>query len=892
MPDWRVEIRGRLQSLQLAPTREAAIVEELAQYLDDYYAELLAGAATEAEAYRQALTKLHGSELLARELRRMERQVPQEPITLGTNRRTKMIADLWQDLRYGARTLLKNPGYTTIAALMLALGIGANTAIFSVLDAVLLRPLPYADPDRLFIVWERPPKFPRNSVAVANFLDWQSQNKVFAQMAARSGRSFNLSGEKPEKITGWLVSPNYFDLLGAQPALGRGFTPEEEQAGRNRVVVLTHRLWRERFGADPNLIGGAVTLDGERYTVVGVLKPEGVFDRAAPQIYAPLTFDTNRNNRSSHFLTVYARLKPNVTLEQAQAEMAAIASGIAALSPETNKGWGVTLDSLRNQTIRKELRQTVQTLFAAVVCVLLIACANLANLTLARAAARQKEQAIRAALGATRWRLIRQFFAESLLLAVAGTALGALLGRWLLNVFTALTPGGTLPAGAEPDLNWRALLFTLGISLLTALFFGLAPAWQASKPNLNETLKVGGAGAVAGRRRFSSLLIVGEVALALTLLVGAGLLIRSLLRLQRVELGFAPQNVLTMHVTLPSEKYSAPERVAAFYEDALRRIKALPGVQQAALVTDLPIVGWTYGAFFGIEGKPDGGPSQRPGAHLQVISPDYFRALAIPLIKGRDFTERDAAGATRVIIINETLARRHFAGEDPIGKRLYLDSGAQLYEIVGIAGNVKVYGLGDQLPEENPEIYAPFTQNPTRNSFLAIRTANAPLALAGPAQREIQTLDKDQPVTSVRSLEQIVGASLADERFNTTLIGLFAFVATLLAALGLYGLISWTVTQHTREIGVRMALGAQARDVLKLVIGQGMTLALVGVGLGLVAASATMRFMASLLYGVTATDPLTFAAVSALLVIVALLACYVPARRATKVDPLIALRSE
>jgi putative ABC transport system permease protein len=807
-----------------------------------------------------------------------------------------LMTTLLKNLRYGMRALLKQPGFTITALLTLALGIGANTAIFSVLDAVLLKPLPFEEPDHLVMVWEKPPRYTRNSVSAANFLDWKNQNKVFSQIAARSGRSFNLSGlDQPEKIPGALVSATYFDLLGVRAALGRTFLSEEDKPGNERVVILTHRLWQQRFGADAGLIGRNIMLDGEKYTVVGVLKPDSNFDRGNTQLFAPLAFDSARASRSSHFLTVFARLNDGVTLEQAQADMDAIAVSISEQYPDTNRGWGVTIDRLRDQVISKDLQKTLLILFGAVFLILLIACANLANLTLARTSARQKEISIRAALGASRRQLATQFLTESVLLAFVGGVLGAGLGWLIVKMFTSLIPSGALPAEAEIALDYRVLLFTLGLSIMTGIAFGLIPALQASNPDLNDALKEGSRSSTAGsgRRYVSNMLIVSEVALALVLLIGSGLLIRSLFQLQQVDVGFRPENVLTMHVSLPRTKYQNPEQTAVFYNEVMHRIESIPGVESAGMVTDLPIVGWSYGIFFDVESRPSASPSERPAAHLQVVSPDYFRTLSIPVLKGRSFTEQDHSTSRSVVVINETLARRYFADEDPIGKHMTWDSNPpKQYEIVGIVSNVKVYGLGDKAPEENAEAYVPFAQNPQRDSYIAVRTSNSPMRMAGTVKNEILQLDSDQPVTQVRSLEQIISDSLSDEKFNTLLLVIFAAVAVALAAVGIYGIISYTVTQNTREIGIRMALGAQKRDVLRLVIGQGMILTITGVGIGLAVAFVITRVMESLLYQVSVTDSLTFAVTPLLLAAVALLACYIPAHRATKVDPGIALRYE
>ncbi len=803
---------------------------------------------------------------------------------------------LLKDIRYGIRVLMKRPTFTVVAALTLALGVGANAAIFSVVDAVILKPLPFEAPDRLFVVWEKPPTHPRNSVAAANFLDWKDRNEVFEQMAARSARSFNLSEiDQPEKMPGLMVSPNYFDLLGVKPAIGRTFRSDEDQQGRHQVVVITNRLWQKRFGADRNLVGNTITLDGEKYTVIGILQPNSNFDRDRVQVYAPLVFSPGGINRSSHFLTVLARLKPGVTVEQAQSNMDAITAAIAEQAPQTNKGWGARLDPLRDQIISPELQKTVLMLFVAVCFVLLTACANLGNLTLARAATRHKEISIRSALGASRLQLIRQLMTESLLLSLLGGIIGILLGLWLVDIFTALMPPGIIPAEAQITIDHRVLLFAMAVTILTGVIFGLAPAWQASKTDLNSALKEGSrdSSIPVSRRRLSRLLIVSEIALALVLLIGSGLLIRSLLQLQKVELGFRPENVLTMHVSLPQTKYKTNEQVYSFYSQMLERIEAVPGVEHAGLVTDLPIVGWSYGIQFSVEGRPQADTSNRTFAHQQRITPDYFAALGIPLLKGRKFTERDNSAAPPVVIINETFARRYFSDEDPVGKRLAVDTNPSVScEIVGIAGNVKVYGLGDKAPEENLEIYAPFAMNPSADSFIALRATGPSVQLAGIVQREIQSLDKDQPVTQVRGMEEIISGTLSDERFNTMLIALLAAVAVALSAVGIYGIISFTVTQHTREIGIRMALGAQKRDIFKMILGYGLRLTVWGVAIGLVGAFALTRLMSSMLYGVSATDSITFAIVTLLLIAIALLACYLPARRATRVDPMVALRYE
>jgi putative ABC transport system permease protein len=807
---------------------------------------------------------------------------------------------LWQDLRYGVRLLVRSPGFTATAVLCLALGIGANTAIFSVVDAVLLKPLPYQDPDRLLMLWEKPPGGGNNVVSAANFRDWSDQNRVFEGMAAIATDSFNLSGvEEPENVPGKRVSANFFALLGPKPALGRTFLPEEEQTGKDKVVVLSYNLWQRRFGGDPHLIGKPITLNSRKYTVVGVMS--SYFTRDLPaHLWIPLAFETKQPNREFHFLEVLARLKPGVTLGQAQAEMDIIAQSIAQQYPKTNRNWGVTLQPFRDQIVARDLRQSLLVLLGAVGFVLLIGCANVANLMLARGASRQKEVAVRAALGAGRSRLIRQFLTESALLAMVGGSLGFLLAYWLVDLLTAVMPPFTLPSEAEVAVDQRVLLFTLGVSLLTGILFGLAPAWQTTKPHLNESLKEGGRSSTAslGRYRFRSWLVVAEVALALVLLVGAGLLIHSFWRLHQVRPGFRSDKVLTMAMTIPRTKYSQAEQVAAFYRQTLQRVEALAGVERAAVSSTLPLRGWNIGMPFSIEGRAAQAAAELQGALFQIISPGYFQAMGIPLLKGRGLTEQDTSQAPHVAVINQVMVSRFFAKEDPIGKRLMTESlisGREqlgptvLWEIVGIAGNVKDSGLREQ---ESPAIYVPSAQSPWPFMSLAVRTRTDPVGMVSAVKSAIREVDPDQPVTDVKTMDQIVAESLSQPRFWVMLLGLFAVIAWVLAAVGIYGVLSYSVTERTHEIGIRMALGAERRDVLRLVIGQGMVLILMGVGIGLAGAFGLTRLMSSLLYSVTATDPVTFLVVSLLLTAVACLACYIPARRATKVDPMVALRYE
>jgi putative ABC transport system permease protein len=819
------------------------------------------------------------------------------------------LEGLWQDLRYGARMLRKQPGFTFVAVLTLALGIGANTAIFSMVNAVLLRPLPYHDPARITMLWSDNPAIqlglrelpPTN----ADIVDWREQNQVFERIAAYRSSFANLSAEgEAERVGGAAVTFDFFPLLGIDPILGRTFTAEEDQPDKNRVVVISHGLWRRGFGGDPNILGKTVTLDSVDFTVIGVMPPGFNFPRGAemppgygfgPQadIWIPLAMSAERwQRRNQRQLVAIGRLKPGVSLAQAQAEMSSIAQRQAQDHPDTNAGWLVRLVSLKDQVVGKT-RPLLLVLLGAVAFVLLIACADVANLLLARAAARQKEIAIRAALGAGRRRVIRQLLTESVLLSSLGGALGLLVAYWGVEVLIAASPTN-IPRLRDTTLDLWVLGFTAGISLLTGILFGLAPAVQATRTNLSEALKDGGRGsATAVQRRLHSLLIVSEVALALVLLVGAGLLIRSFSRLMAVDPGFNPQSVLAMDVMLPGAKYRTQESRRNFYQQVLARVETLPGVSAAGGISDVPLSGaeGLYG--LAIEGQPPVSRGQEPNTDGRYVTTNYFRAMGVPLLEGRAFTESDVAGRPEVAIINETIARQLFPGEDPIGKRIKLgradDSNESWLTVVGVVGDVKSAAL-ESAPR--PQVYRPFMQFSWTNLSLVIRTESDPLQLASAVRSEVKAIDPNQPVANVRTMEQAVTESVARRRFIMLLLSLFAAMALVLTVVGLYGVISYSVTQRTHEFGVRMALGAQARDVLRLVVRDGLRLTALGVGIGLAAAFALTRGMASLLFNVSASDPLTFALVTALLVVVAIVSSCIPARRATKVDPIIALRYE
>ncbi len=822
------------------------------------------------------------------------------------------MGPLLQDLRYGARMLWKSPVVSLVAIAALALGIGANTAIFSVVNTVLLRPLPFTEADQLVMVWDTHPlgrKLGYDYIPSSNgsFAEFRQQSESFEQMAALDFWTVNLTGRnEPERIEGTKVSTSLFPLLRAQPMLGRAFTPEEEKQGAAHVVLMSHGLWQRRFGGDANIVGQTVTLDGEQYEVVGVMPPDFTFPQNSglpaffpfaqkTDLWTPWVLtDEQRRNYGSHHIAIIGRLKPGRTLPQAQAELTAIARRLEQQHPEELKDFGVTVKPLHEQVIGKS-RVAILVLLCVVGFVLLIACANVANLLLARAAARQKEVAIRTALGASRSRVIRQLLTESVLLAFIGGALGVLLAMWGVDLLVALSPGD-IPRTGEIGIDARVLAFTFGVSLLTGLIFGLAPALQASSHDLHEALKEGGRGGTTGprRARVRAALIVSEVALALVLLVGAGLLVRSFFKLRQVSPGYDPENVLTLNTPLPDTRYKEGAQVTAFYERLVERVKALPGVEAVGAISHLPLAGGEELDGFEVEGRPspESGENAQT-ADFRVVTTDYFSAMKIPLLRGRYFTEQDRSDAPGVIIIDETLARRFFPGEDPLGKRIN-ESGSPtprgFLTIVGVVGGVKHTSLD---AEPKPAMYVSYRQSPWSDMTLAVRAGGGRVEdLAAAVRQEVWALDKDQPVARVTTMESLFAKAVAPQRFQMMLVGLFAAVALLLSVVGIYGVMAYAVTQRTHEIGIRMALGAQRSDVFKLLMGQGMAQALVGILLGLAGAFALTRLMSSLLFGVSATDPLTFAGVSVLLASVALLACYVPARRATKVDPMVALRYE
>jgi putative ABC transport system permease protein len=803
-----------------------------------------------------------------------------------------MMESIIKDLQFAFRGLIKRPGFTAITLIALALGIGANTAIFSLVNAVILRPLPFPESDRLVWVYGNIRNGGnRASVAPLDFLDYRNQNKTFEQFAA----SFSIplpvtltgAGE-PERLQASGVTGNFFQAYGVSPVLGRGFTLENEKPGQDQVAVLSYALWQKRFGGDPAIVEKSIVLEGKACQVIGVMGAEVAFPQAA-DLWVPINFDAGpeMKQRRAHFLRPIGRLKQGVSLAQAQADTDLIAAQLERQFPDTNTGWNLRLIPLREQLVGST-RTTLFILFGAVGFVLLIACANVANLLLVRAAARQKEIALRTALGASRWRIVRQMITESLLLAICGGALGALLATWGVELLVKLSEG-SMPPTAKVKIDATVLGFTLLISIITGLLFGSVPALRTAKVNLIDSLKDGVRGGSEStlRNRTRSLLVVFESAVAVMLLIGAGLLIRSLIALQHVDPGFDANNVLTLRVDLPRHKYDKPEKSTNFFQQLETRVAGLPGVETVGLVTELPLSGQPNDVPFTVEGRPPVSPDQAFDADFRRVNQNYFNALRIPLLRGRNFSEQEVRRGDNLTIVSQQLVDTVFPNEEPLGKRLVTTIGNETYEIVGVVGDLHHRSLE---AEPFPAMYFPTLQAGWTN--LVIRTHGDPLSIVGSVRKEVQAIDPEQPIAAVKPMTEWVESSVAAPRYRTTLLGLFAALAMVLAATGIYGVMSYSVAQRTHEIGVRMALGARRVDVLKLVVQQGMLLTIAGVIAGLLGAFALTRVMASLLFGVTTRDPFTFVVVAVLLVAVAFIACFVPARRATKVDPLVALRYE
>ncbi|MCI0404243.1 MAG: ABC transporter permease [Acidobacteria bacterium] len=805
---------------------------------------------------------------------------------------------LWQDVRYGVRQLARSPGFTAIAVLTLALGIGANTAIFSVVNAVLLRPLPHPEPERLTMVWldNRDEGWPEDLTSYPTYLDWRSQNRSFEDMAAFTPSEASLSGDgEPERVRSAVVSANYFSVLRVQPARGRIFRPEEEVPGAGRVVVLSAGLWQRRFAGSPDIVGQPVNLGGNPFTVIGVLPP-GFEAPARTELWLPFSIlpQQRLEARGSLWLYVVGRLKPDVPLAEAQAEMTAIARRLEQQYPDTMTNLGVNLVPLHTEVVGK-VRPALLTILGAVVFVLLIACANVANLQLARTAARQRELAVRAAVGAGRSRLVRQLLTESLLLAMLGGVLGLLLALWGVETLRGVLPAN-VPRVEEISVDAGVLVFLLGATLATTLLFGLVPALRTTRLELNDSLKEGGRSATDGSHsRLRSALVVGEVALALLLLLGAGLMLRSFQNLLAVNPGFRTGNVLTFDLNTSPSKYPEPAQVSQFYEQLFGRLKGLPGVEGVGAASDVPLSGsiWPNAAGFTLEGIARSPEDLRLSVNISVVATDYFRTLGVPLVRGRFLGPEDSPESSPVLLINEAMARRYWPNQDPIGKRMKYGGGVDPTEpwrtIVGVVADVRDSELDR---ETRIASYLPHSQVPRRAMTLVLRSSSDPMRMAPWVREQVWSLDSTMPVANLSTMEARLERSVAQRRFNLLLLGLFGVLALTIASIGIYGVIGYSVSQRRHEIGVRMALGAQRRDIFRHVVGQGIGLALLGIGIGLAGAFALTRFITGLLFRIEPTDPATLVVVSALLAGVAFLACFMPARRAARVDPMVALRYE
>ena len=907
MPDWRTYVRERLSLPGLRAGREAEIVEDLAHQLEDCQKAALDRGATPEEAEAAARGEISDWDALARDVLRAETR-ERTPLDERTIERLEMRAadaggrrsplasvrriavQCAADALHGLRLLVQKPGFTAAVLVTLALGIGANTAVFTILNTVLLRPLPFAEPERLVRIWESNPArgWPQFSVSQPNFLDWREQGTaVFERLAASSNRPHNLVlGGEAERLPGVAVTHDFLPMLGVRPDLGRNFLPEEDAPGGNPVVLLGRGLWQRRFGGAPDVVGRSIVLNDVPHTVIGVL-PDfhwGRFD-----VYVPLRPDPGEN-RGDHRLAVYGRMKPGVSLEQATTALAGVAANLARQYPESNGGWTVNLSGFFDWAVPEETRRPLYLLLAAVLLVLLIACANVAGLLLARAAGRRREIAVRAALGASRARLVRQLLAEAMLLALMGGVLGLLAAQWGLGALRSAADAA-LPRADEIALDARVLLFTLGATLLTGLLFGLAPALQATRVDLQGALKDGTTGDGPARARARSVLVIGQVALSLVLLVGVGLLLRSLAALIDTPPGFEPRNLLTASINLPDARYPMAKDFLAFNQRLLQRLNGIPGVEAASIASGLPMDGNGTMLEVHLDGAPPAADGAAPSAQWRLVSPGYFQTMGIPLLAGRDLEERDLDpenGRIRGAVISQAMARRLWPDQDPIGRSFHpWNPKNDPVTVVGVAGDVRLFSL-DETP--GPAVYLFFARwNPVQ---VAVRTQGDPGGFANLLRAEVRAIDPGVPVAQLRTMDDLVEGTTASRRFTMTLLAIFAGAALLLSGVGLFGLLAFLVVQRTRDIGVRLALGAKRSDILLLVVGRAMFLTGIGVVAGLAGSLALAGGISSMLYGVGARDPLTLVATALVLVVIALLACWIPARRAARVDPIIALRCE
>jgi putative ABC transport system permease protein len=876
-------IASLLRNLSGKQPNEQSLDDEVHSYVELLAEEKMRNGMNPEQARRAARIELGGIEHVKEDVREV--------------RAGAWLDSLLQDVRYGARMLRKNPSFTAIAVLTLALGIGATTAIFSVVDAVLLRPLPYDEPNRLVTISES--SFPndlatRNPVAPGNYLDWRDRNTVFSHVVATHFPGFSLTGaDRPERALGAAISAGALGMLGLRPQLGREIGPEDDHLDANAVVMLSDSLWRRRFNASRDIVGKTIHLDTTPYTVIGILPPGLQFPQEDVDLWIPLEHELDSKNmhwRNSHYLDVYARLNPGVTLLQAREEMNRIAGSLKKSYPDSNSGAGTIVQPLQHDLV-SGIRPALLTLLVAVGFVLLIACANVANLLLVRAIRREKELSVRVALGAGSSRLVRQLLTESILLSFAGAIAGLLIAGWVRQALLALRPAG-LPLYNSVRSDFRVLLFTLAVSVLTGLLFGLVPALRAARADVNLVLKNTSRSVTSGfgANRLRSLLVAGEIAVSLILLVGAGLLIQSFVRLRNTALGFRTDHTLTMRISIPEDKYPQDEQVSAFYDRLLDKVRTLSGVERAGMVSFLPLTGHEFDNSFDIVGRPPFPPSHGEYPQVRTVDPQYFSVLGISLLRGRALNDLDRLGRPRAIVISESMARRYWHDESPLGEHVvvYMGKDQSPWEIVGVVSDVRT----DIDAESQPMIYFPYAQMPYRFMVLAVRSHADPKTMAEAVRIAASSIDPDQPLYQVRTLEELLAQTLVPWRFSTTLLGAFAALALLLASAGVYGVISYTVGQRTGEIGIRMALGAEPRQVLWPILFSAMKLCLAGIAVGLLGAAVLSRFLVSQLYGVHPTDVFTFAAVTTLLVVVAFAASYIPARRASRVDPVIALRHE